>query len=204
MGRTSTKSAGHKTVGVADPDKRAAILDAALELFVERGFYGTAVPAVAERAGVGAGTIYRYFANKEALVNELYREWKQAISTFVLRDFPSNAAPRQQFAHAWKQLCLFVEAHPRVYAFLELHHHAPYLDEESRAVEQRIFDFASAVLTAAQAKGLVRAGPPAMLLALLHGAFIGLVRFRREGRFDWTPEALAAAEQACWDMFSND
>jgi len=42
-------------------DKRETILAAALELFVERGFYGTAVPEIAERAGVGAGTIYRYF-----------------------------------------------------------------------------------------------------------------------------------------------
>ena len=31
-------------------DKRDAILDAALDLFAERGFYGTAVPLIAERA----------------------------------------------------------------------------------------------------------------------------------------------------------
>jgi AcrR family transcriptional regulator len=42
-------------------DKREAIMAAALDLFVERGFYGTAVPEIAEKAGVGAGTIYRYF-----------------------------------------------------------------------------------------------------------------------------------------------
>src|ERR1035437_2808422 len=42
-------------------DKREAILGAALELFAERGFHGTAVPQIADKAGVGAGTIYRYF-----------------------------------------------------------------------------------------------------------------------------------------------
>ena len=35
-------------------DKREAILDAALELFAERGFYGTAVPAVAEKKAPGS------------------------------------------------------------------------------------------------------------------------------------------------------
>lgn len=204
MGRPSTKSASHKAVVAADPDKRSAILDAALELFVERGFHGTAVPLIAERAKVGAGTIYRYFANKEALVNELYREWKSAISTFVLRDFPAKATPREQFAHAWKQMCTFVDAHPRVYAFLELHHHAAYLDDESRAVEKRVVDFAGSVIMAGQAKGLVRPGEPVMLMSLLHGAFVGLVRFRREGRISWTPEALEIAEQACWDLLSSD
>ena len=57
-------------------DKREAILQAALELFVERGFYGTAVPEIADRASVGAGTIYRYFESKEALVNAIYRQEK--------------------------------------------------------------------------------------------------------------------------------
>src|SRR5262245_20911865 len=49
----------------AELDKEEAILNAALELFVERGFHGTTVPSVAERAGVAPGTIYHYFASKE-------------------------------------------------------------------------------------------------------------------------------------------
>ena len=53
-------------------DKREAILQAALELFAERGFHGTSVPSVAERAGVGAGTIYRHFESKEALALEAF------------------------------------------------------------------------------------------------------------------------------------
>ena len=68
---------GH--AGKAVSDKREAIMQAALELFVERGFYGTAVPEIADRAGVGAGTIYRYFESKEALVNALYREQKMRV-----------------------------------------------------------------------------------------------------------------------------
>jgi hypothetical protein len=39
----------------APADKREAILDAGLALFVERGFHGTAVPELAAAAGVGAG-----------------------------------------------------------------------------------------------------------------------------------------------------
>ena len=64
-------------------DKYEAILEAALPLFVERGFYGTAVPAVADRAGVAAGTIYHHFASKEAMVNALYRRWKESIARTI-------------------------------------------------------------------------------------------------------------------------
>lgn len=49
------------------------ILDAALEVFSEKGFHLATVDEIAERADVGKGTLYRYFANKETLFNELVR-----------------------------------------------------------------------------------------------------------------------------------
>ena len=49
------------------------ILEAALEIFSEKGFHVATVDEIAEQAGLGKGTLYRYFANKEALFNELVR-----------------------------------------------------------------------------------------------------------------------------------
>ena len=49
------------------------ILDAALDVFSEKGFHLATVDEIAERADVGKGTLYRYFANKETLFNELVR-----------------------------------------------------------------------------------------------------------------------------------
>jgi AcrR family transcriptional regulator len=61
-------------------DKRGALLAAALELFTERTFDGTAMPAVAERAGVGVGTIYRYFPSKEQLALDLFLRHHQGLA----------------------------------------------------------------------------------------------------------------------------
>lgn len=52
---------------------KGKILDAALEVFSEKGFHLATVDEIADRAGVGKGTLYRYFANKENLFNELVR-----------------------------------------------------------------------------------------------------------------------------------
>jgi AcrR family transcriptional regulator len=52
---------------------RERVLNAALELFYEKGFHLATVDEIAERAGVGKGTLYRYFANKGALFNELIK-----------------------------------------------------------------------------------------------------------------------------------
>lgn len=51
-----------------DPGNDAAILDAALDLFIERGARGTSIEAVAQRAGVAKLTVYRRWRSKEDLL----------------------------------------------------------------------------------------------------------------------------------------
>ena len=50
-----------------DPGKRQAILEQAIRTFAELGFRGADVQTIADRAGVGKGTVYRYFHSKEDL-----------------------------------------------------------------------------------------------------------------------------------------
>jgi AcrR family transcriptional regulator len=54
--------------------QRAAIVTAAGELLAEQGYAACSVAAVAARAGVAAGTVYRHFDDKAELVAELFRE----------------------------------------------------------------------------------------------------------------------------------
>lgn len=54
--------------------RREAILDAARRLFRQRGYTGATMPAVAEAAELATGTLYLYFANKDALFAELLTE----------------------------------------------------------------------------------------------------------------------------------
>jgi TetR/AcrR family transcriptional regulator, repressor of fatR-cypB operon len=180
-------------------DKREAIMTAALELFVERGFFGTAVPEIADRAGVGAGTIYRYFESKEALVNEIYREQKLQFGRIATVDFPATAPTREQFRVLWTRMAQFAIAHPSSFVFLELHHHASYLDQASHAVEQRMNELFSRVVIAAQARQELKAGDPRVLMGLVMGAFIGVIRncIDRDHTLDEGDWKLA--EQCMWE-----
>jgi AcrR family transcriptional regulator len=56
-----------------NPQVRARILAAALDLFAERGYDATSVNEVVVRAGVTKGALYHYFAAKEDLLYEIYR-----------------------------------------------------------------------------------------------------------------------------------
>ena len=182
-----------------DSDKGEAILKAALELFVERGFHGTSVPSVAERAGVAAGTIYHYFASKEALVNVLYKQWKAAIGALVVNDFPFDAPSREQFRVVWERMSAFAVTHPKEFAFLELHSHSSYLDDESRAMENRIVEFGVAMVERAQVAQTVKRLPAHLLMEFANGAFIGVFRGALEGRVPLTKETLMSAEPCGWE-----
>jgi AcrR family transcriptional regulator len=54
-------------------DRRQAIIDAALDEFIDRGYAATRLDDVAKRAGVAKGTIYLHFKDKQALFEELVR-----------------------------------------------------------------------------------------------------------------------------------
>ncbi len=180
-------------------DKREAILDAALELFVERGFFGTAVPEIADRAGVGAGTIYRYFESKEALVNAIYRQQKTQWGHLVLTDFPVAAPTREQFRLLWMRMAEWATANPKAFIFMELHHHQRYLDDESRALEERMLGLFTAVVVSAQARHELKAGPPRLIMGIVMGAFVGVIRSCVEIDQSLETADWKLAEQILWE-----
>lgn len=83
------------------PSKRDAILDAATQVFAERGFFGAQVADVARRAGVAAGTVYLYFRGKDDLLISLFnRTMREAIDEgrHLLTTVSDPVARLQRFA----------------------------------------------------------------------------------------------------------
>jgi TetR/AcrR family transcriptional regulator len=81
------------------------LLDAALELFVQKGFAATRSEEVAARAGVSKGTLFLYFPSKEELFKAVVREnisgrfpeWNEAFENFQ----GSSADLLRQFLLMW-------------------------------------------------------------------------------------------------------
>jgi AcrR family transcriptional regulator len=78
----------------AQRDRRKRILDATIALASKGGFDAVQMRAVAERADVALGTLYRYFPSKiHLLVSALAREFEQANISFDRRAIPGDTAP---------------------------------------------------------------------------------------------------------------
>jgi AcrR family transcriptional regulator len=79
---------------------RERLLAAAAELFADRGL-GVTLNDIAHHAGVGVGTAYRRFANKEEVVDALFEQ--------RLQDLAAVARECQQDPDAWNGLVSFLE-----------------------------------------------------------------------------------------------
>src|SRR3954447_16585914 len=88
-------------------ETRRRITTAARELIAEGGYVAAQVAAVAERAGVAVGTVYRHFPSKSDLLAEVFREASQHevdAMRAAIEDGPGSAAERRRsgiatFAH---------------------------------------------------------------------------------------------------------
>jgi AcrR family transcriptional regulator len=185
-------------------DKRARLLDAALDLFETRGFDGVAVPEIAAQAGVAVGTVYRYFSGKEALVNALYRHWKGVYNAIVLAPMPPGLEVRDQFTTYWQRMMQFARNHPRATRFMDLHHHAPYLDAESIASGRAYREAAEAFIGQARAAGAIRDIDPILVVALMWGAAVGLTKFAGQGALEFNAATAIDMEEALWRAIAND
>ncbi len=85
------------------------LLDAALDLFVEKGFAATRADEVAQRAGVSKGTLYLYYPSKEELLKAVIREHlsSRIAAGAAIADKhrgPMAALLRDVFSHWWQDV----------------------------------------------------------------------------------------------------
>lgn len=88
------KTEASETMTANPPDKRRRILDAAVAVFAQHGFYNAKVSQIAKEAGVADGTIYLYFKNKEDILiqvfidamDEILRRQEEALATTDAED----------------------------------------------------------------------------------------------------------------------
>jgi AcrR family transcriptional regulator len=182
-----------------DAGKRQPILRATMELIAEQGFHGTPTSQIAKRAGIGVGTIYRYFGNKDELIEEIHGE----IHALFISTFGENYDPklpvRENYLSIFTGLTRLFIANPFEIKFMEQYYNSPYGIAKKRADEREcdkpLFNF----YEQGKKQQIIKDLPFDILLGLSFGPVLMLVRDHHNGFLKLDEESIASFVEASWD-----
>lgn len=77
------------------PDRRRAILDAAVKVFARQGFHACRVSDIADEAGVAYGLLYHYFPSKDDVLSTLFLE-RWGVMLQMIREVDREQLPARE------------------------------------------------------------------------------------------------------------
>ena len=157
----------------ARPDE---VLDAALALFLERGFAATKVEDVAKRAGVSKGLVYLYFPSKEALVEGIVLRAVTPVAEKAIAEVSHVGHPRIAISAVMRFLVMRL-SDPQVMAVPRLIMREvaqfPHIAEMyRREVLDRVIPVLRGLLKRGMDEGYLRPHDPDLTLRTVVGAIL--------------------------------
>jgi len=107
--------------------RRAEILDAATVVFAQHGFGAADVQEIADKTGVGKGTVYRYFPSKEELFLAAVDHGMRRLKTAVDAAIADVRLPLERIAEGVRAYLTFFDANPEIVELL-IHERAQFRD----------------------------------------------------------------------------
>ena len=187
---------------MAKQDKRDDIILAAMALIARQGFHGAPMALIADRAGVGIGTIYRYFENRDVLIQEVYKAKESRQTAFLLERYPHGRPVRECFFHIVSGVIDYFIRHPLEFQYSEQFHNSPYGIEHRRS---RIFAFADKpdIFTELYQRGIahqvIRNVPMPIFFNLAFAPVAWTIRDHVAGFVNLDAAMARNLVKSCWD-----
>ena len=184
-------------------DKRQKILTSTLELVARQGFHGTPASQIATRAGVGVGTIYRYFKDKDELIHALFHEVRQGLRGRIFKGLDEIDDLKQRFFISFSRMLREFIAHPLEIRFIEQYHFSPYSTCHNDNAEINRDDEYVRLFNDLHDAGLIKDLPRVVLKSLTFGPLVSLAREHDSRPFPVDEAIITATVQACWDAITK-
>lgn len=139
-------------------DKYQRILDAAIKVFAEQGFFQSTVSQIAKAAGVADGTIYLYFKNKDDILVQFY-EYKTRQIFERFRDAVSQSTTAEEKLRCLIHVHLQEFQKDRNMAIVyqaETHQNRRLGHEQLKEISKMYRDIISEVVELGQEEGTIR------------------------------------------------
>ncbi len=197
---------------MARDDKRELLLQATLELVAKQGFHGAPCAAIAEQAGVAAGTIYRYFENKDVLIVALYTELEGRITARLMDGYVADRPISDRFMHLAMGVLDYFITHPLEFKYIEQFHNSPYGTEFRRdkllgntesGDSNCKCDIYKQLFTEGVELQVIKNLPMPVLFDLAFGPIVSVARNHILGFIQLDNLLIQQIAKACWDSLKR-
>ncbi|QYJ86874.1 TetR/AcrR family transcriptional regulator [Shewanella mesophila] len=182
-------------------DKKQAILDTALALFVAQGFHTTTTAAIARQAGVATGTLFHHFASKDALLDYLFLSIKQEFADAIVGSANQSTDLKTNARNLWFCALSWAIANPLKQEFFQLYSMSPTIDPSIRfQAMNTILGFITTLIAAGQQQGLIADYPIGLMQDNCHGQYLAATRYFIDHPQHWQ---LDEHREASFKLFWN-
>jgi AcrR family transcriptional regulator len=166
-------------------DKARAIIDAAIAVFAERGFWDTPTSLISKTAGVADGTLFNYFATKDDLINEVYLEIKRDLADHLAEGMAAQGSYQATLRYFWNGYIDWALENPQKFAVIQQIGSSYELSDEVRAAGKEPFVDLHEMARQSIAAGELCDYPVEFVGSLLEGFIVATIRYiaaHREGQ----------------------
>ncbi|GIU31724.1 TetR/AcrR family transcriptional regulator [Shewanella schlegeliana] len=182
-------------------DKKQAILDTALTLFVSQGFYATSTASIAKKAGVATGTLFHHFPSKEALINHLYLSIKQEFADAIQSKISQKGELKTDAQNLWQVAINWAMENPLKQEFFQQYSMSPSIASEVRLQAMNsILGFMGQLIKQGQKAGVLADYPLSLMLESCHGQYLAATRYFIDNPTSWKDEEY---KRSSFAMFWN-
>lgn len=182
-------------------EKCHAVCQASLELIAEQGFHGTPMSQIAKQAGVGVGSIYRYFKDKDDLIHGIHVQVDKRLVEALNATDVEGLSEKEEFLNLILTLARHFIANPLEFKFLEQYYNSPYGVQMKR---EKFFDELPDDAAEKPFTNLLKGEsfkdlPMPILHALAFGPLVFGIRDHHSGIQLLDDEMLKELAEGCWD-----
>lgn len=187
-------------------EKCRDIMQAALRLIAEQGFHGTPMSQVAKEAGVGVGSIYRYFKDKDELIHALHGQVDNRMMAALVSVQHPAASQKENFIRLLTGLAKHFIAHPVEFKFIEQYFNSPYGLEKKRQKfsDESGVDTVDNPFQTLLSGSAVKDMPRPAKNALAFGPLIFSLREHLAGLLVLDDDMIGKIAEGCWDAVSKN
>lgn len=185
-----------------DLSKIKDMQNATMKLVIKTGFMGLKMADVAKEAGIATGTVYIYYKNKEALINDVYIETKrEIISQIIVNDDISDFY--SIFRKVWFKYFLFCYHNPEKMMFVDQFLYSGYINDEVYDNVVSLYAPIYLLMKKAQAENIIKVVDVEVFKSHLEGAIHETIKMMIKRKIAYSDELAEVCFQMAWDALKK-